>query len=111
MKKFLSITTVLFATLICFADSVYITLTWKNNPSLDLVSKYKIYQSIPPSTNFVAIATVTGTNVAVVKVFNGGAFAVSAINSVGESGLSQNIWYPTNSPSIPTGISLTATNR
>ena len=118
MKKILSIIAVtLLSVSICLSGFIAdIGLSWDNNPGIEFVSKYIVYQAKPPATNFVPVLTVTGTNAAKVRVTSTGTyqFKVSAVNGVGESGLSQAVQVPNVMPTIPTNvlvISVTVTNN
>lgn len=117
MKKILtSIFVVLATTSLCFAGFIAdIGISWKENPANEFVTKYTIYQAKLPSTNFVPVVSALATNVAKVRVTSVGTylFKVSAVNGLGESGLSQGVQVPNVSPSIPTNVavfSVTVTN-
>jgi len=118
MKKILSLIVVtLLSISICLSGFIGdIGLSWNNNPGIDFVSKYMVYQAKLPSTNFVPVITVIGTNTVKVRVTSTGTyqFKVSAVNGVGESGLSQAVQVPNVMPTIPTNIlviSVTVTNN
>lgn len=110
MRKFL-ITLLLFVSVVLnaqnFAD---VFLTWSNNHPSQFVSKYIIYQATgDTSTNYVPVVTVTGTNVAKVRVNStttSYGFKVAAQNGVGISALSDATRVPTNSPTTPTNLSV-----
>lgn len=117
MRKFLSIVAVSLLTIsTCLGGFIAdISLSWKTNPDGEFITKYVVYQAKAPSTNFAAVVSTTGTNFAKVRVTSTGTyqFKVSAVNGIGESGLSQAVQVPNVAPSIPTNItviSVTVTN-
>jgi hypothetical protein len=117
MKKITTIIGVLLVTTFV-AQAAFIAdiwLSWTNNPSIEFVDKYIVYQAKLPSTNFTAAVTVS-TNAAKVRVTSPGTyqFKVTAVNGVGESPKSAAVQVPQISPttpSTPVVTSITVTNN
>jgi len=109
MKKTLFvIATIAFLTTTVLATDLW--LTWKPNPSSEMVTSYVIEQAKAPSTNFVPVVTVSGTtNVGVVKGLTAGSykFRVVAKNAVGSAPPSNEVAFPTNAPSPVFELSIT----
>lgn len=114
MKKTILISILFFALILTIKSAGYVAdifLRWDINPTNQTVTKYLIYQAIPPSTNYIPVVTVVGTNYGKVRVTSPGIFnyKITAINTNGESLKSDfitvSILNPTNVfPSIPTNL-------
>jgi hypothetical protein len=108
MKKKLMLILGLFAAAV-IVNAVDIKLGWDLNPVVEGVEKYVIYQAKGTNGVFSAVVTVPGTtNVGSVKGLAPGLyrFVVVSQNSVGTAPPSNEVSWPTNTPTATKSVIL-----
>jgi hypothetical protein len=101
MKKLFA-TCLVMAMFVLSVHAYDLWFTWTASPVAENVTSYVLERATLPSTNFIAVVTVSGTtNVGVIKGLTPATykFRVIAKNGVGSSPPSNVLTYPTNSPS------------
>lgn len=110
MKKFFIVLLLSLASIAASQTVADVYLTWANNPAIEFVSKYVVYQATgDTSSNYVPVVTVTGTNFAKIRVNSTTTtykFKVMAVNGAGNAPLSEFVKVPTNAPTATTNLSI-----